>query len=49
MKTWATFGERLSGIALEAATRSNEIATVSAKEMIARLGDVTKLREELSE
>ena len=49
MKIWATFGERLSGIALEAATSSNEIATASAKETFARLGDATKLREEPSE
>ena len=49
MKIWGTFGERLSGIALEAATRSNEIATASATETFARVGDVTKVRDEPSE
>ena len=49
MKTWATFGERLSGITLEAAAKSNEIVTASAKENLTRLGDVTKVREEPSE
>ncbi len=49
LKVWATFGERLSGITLEAATRSNEIATASAKETFDRLGDVTKVREEPAE
>ena len=44
IKIWGTFGERLSGIALEAATRSTEIATASAKETFDRLGDVTKVR-----
>ena len=49
MKIWATFGERLSGITLEAAAKSNEIATASAKETFTRLGDVTKVRDEPSE
>ncbi len=49
LQTWATFGERLSGITLEAAARSNEIATTSTKETLARLGDVTKVRDEPSE
>ena len=49
MKTWATFGERFSGIAIEAATRSTEIATASATETFGRLGDVTRVRDEPSE
>lgn len=49
LKVWAAFGERLSGITLEAATRSNEIATASAKETFDRLGDLTKVREEPAE
>lgn len=49
LKIWTTFGERLSGITLEAAAKSNEIATASAKETFARLGDVTKVRDEPSQ
>lgn len=49
MKTWATFGERLSGIAIEAATKSTEIATASATETFGRLADAAKVRDEPSE
>ncbi|MBM9593394.1 hypothetical protein [Roseitranquillus sediminis] len=45
-KTWATFGERFSNIAIEAASKSNEIASASTNETIARLRDVTTVRDE---
>ena len=45
-KTWASFGERMSGITLDAAAKSNEIATKSAQETFANLRDVTTVRDE---
>ena len=45
-KTWASFGERMSGITLDAAAKSNEIATKSAQETFANLRDVTVVRDE---
>lgn len=45
-KTWAGFGEQVSGITLDAAARSNEIATTSAQETIANLRDLVAVRDE---
>ena len=45
-KTQATFGEKLSKVALEAADKSAEISTKWTKETIAKVGDVSKVKEE---
>ncbi len=45
-KTWASFGEQVSGITLDAAAKSNAIATQSAEETIANLRDVTVVRDD---
>lgn len=44
-KTAATFGERFSAIALDAAGQSNDIATNTAKETLAQLRSVTKVQD----
>ncbi|MGB5558986.1 MAG: phasin, PhaP [Paracoccaceae bacterium] len=45
-KTQATFGEKLSKVALEAADRSTEISTKWTKDTLAKVGDVAKVKEE---
>ncbi len=45
-KTQATFGEKLSKVALEAADKSTEISTKWTKETIAKVGDVAKVKED---
>ena len=45
-KTQATFGEKPSKVALEAADKSAEISTKWTKETIAKVGDVSKVKEE---
>ncbi|PWR02055.1 Phasin [Meridianimarinicoccus roseus] len=40
-KTWATFGERFSAIALDAANKSNDVTTNTVKESLKLLRDVT--------
>ena len=45
-KTQATFGEKLSKVALEAADKSTEISTKWTKDTIAKVGDVAKVKEE---
>ena len=40
-KTWATFGERFSAIALDAANKSNDITTKTVKDTLALLRGVT--------
>lgn len=47
-KTCASFGERISGIVLDAAADSNEIVTKSASETIANLRDVVVVRDDLT-
>lgn len=48
-KIWANFGEGFSGIALQAATKSNEIAVASTREALSRFRDISKVREEPTE
>ena len=45
-KTWTAFNQQFAGIALTAASKSNEIATTGLQETFSRLHDVTKAREE---
>ena len=45
-KTQATFGEKLSKVALEAADKSTEISTKWTKDTIAKVGDVAKVKED---
>ncbi len=45
-KTQATFGEKLSKVALEAADKSTEISTKWTKETIAKVGEVAKVKED---
>lgn len=45
-KTSATFGERFSAIALDAASKSNDITTNTVKETLAQLRTVTKVQDE---
>lgn len=45
-KTQATFGEKLSQVALEAADKSTEISTKWTKDTIARAGSVYKVKED---
>ena len=48
LKTVASFGERLSALALDAASRSTEIAAASARKSIDNLREVTAVRDEAS-
>ena len=45
-KTQATFGEKMSKVALAAADKSTEISTKWTKEALARVGDVSKVKED---
>ena len=45
-KTWATFGERFSAIAVDAASKSNDITSNTVKETLALLRTVTKVQDE---
>lgn len=45
-KTQATFGEKLSQVALEAADKSTEISTKWTKDTIAKVGSVAKVKED---
>ena len=45
-KTWASTTERMTAIAVEAATRSTDIASDTAKETFSNLRDVTTVRDE---
>jgi len=45
-KTQATFGEKLSKVALEAADKSTEISNRWTKDTIARVGGVYKVKED---
>lgn len=45
-KTTATLNEKLSSVALEAAEKSTEISTKWTKETIAKLGDMSKAKNE---
>lgn len=45
-KTWATFGERFSAIAVDAASKSNDITANTVKETLALLRTVTKVQGE---
>jgi hypothetical protein len=48
-KTQATFGEKLSKVALEAADKSTEISTKWTKDTLAKVGDVSKVKEDPSD
>lgn len=45
-KTAATFGERFTAIAVDAASKSNDISTNAVKETLAVLGTVTKVQDD---
>lgn len=45
-KTQAAFGEKLAKVALEAAEKSNEISSKWTKDTIAKIGALTKVKEE---
>lgn len=45
-KTSASFGEKMAKVALEAAEKSNDISSKWARETIARVGSLTKVKEE---
>ena len=45
-KTQATLSEKLSKVALEAADKSTEISTKWTKETLAKVADVTKVKED---
>jgi len=45
-KTSAVLGEKMTKVALEAAEKSNEISSKWAKETIAKVGSLAKVREE---
>ena len=45
-KTWAGFNERLTGIMVEAATKSTDIATGTAHEAFDNIREVTQVRDE---
>ncbi len=45
-KTSATFGEKMSKVALEAAEKSTEISSKWTKDTLAKFADVTKVKEE---
>ena len=48
-KTQATFGEKLSKVALEAADKSADISTKWTKDALARAGSVTKVKEDVAD
>ena len=48
-KTWASTTERMTAIAVEAATRSTDIASDAAKETFSNLRDVTTVRDEAAD
>lgn len=48
-KTQAAMAEKMSKVALEAAEQSTEISSKWTKDTIAKLGDVTKVKEEPTE
>ncbi|MDH5798108.1 MAG: phasin family protein, partial [Paracoccaceae bacterium] len=45
-KTQATFGEKMSKVALEAADKSAEISSKWTKDTISRVSDVSKVKED---
>ena len=45
-KTQAALGEKMSKVVLEAADKSNEISAKWAKETLAKIGEMTKLKDE---
>ena len=45
-KTQAALGEKLSKVAIEAAEKSTEISSKWTKDSLAKLGEVTKLKDE---
>ena len=45
-KSQATLGEKMSKVALEAADKSTEISTKWAKDTLAKVGDVSKVKED---
>ena len=45
-KTQAALGEKLSKVAIQAAEKSTEISSKWTKESLAKLGEVTKLKDE---
>ena len=45
-KTWATFGERFSAIAVDAASKSTDITANTVQETLALLRTVTKVQDE---
>jgi hypothetical protein len=48
-KTTAAFGEKFSKVALEAAEKSAEISTKWTKDTLAKLGTVTKVKEDAAD
>ena len=45
-KSQAALGEKMSKVALEAAEKSTEISSKWTKDTLAKIGDVTKVKEE---
>lgn len=45
-KSYAAFGEKFSKVALEAADRSNEVAAKYTRDTIAKMSDVTRVKDE---
>jgi hypothetical protein len=45
-KSWASFNERFAGIAIDTASRTNEIATNTTQESLSHLRDLTKVHDE---
>ena len=45
-KSTAAFGEKMTKVALEAAVKSNEISSKWAKETLAKVGSLAKVKEE---
>lgn len=48
-KSQSAFGEKLSKVALQAADKSTEISTKWAKDTLAKVGDVSKVKEDPAE
>lgn len=48
-KTWASFNERMSTIAIDAMTKSTEIATEATQQSLSNLRDITAVRDEPAE
>ncbi|MCR8723058.1 phasin family protein [Frigidibacter sp. ROC022] len=48
-KTSAGYGEKLSKVALEAADKSAEVSAKWTKDTLAKLGDVTKVKEDVAD